>query len=204
MSDETSAPVALYDLAPRGTVTGPSDSLESINTFELANGARCFIKSVFSNYQLDKGSVAAPSGDEIVAPAQGGSGRWFKTGTGLPDGIEGDVLLYVDGEWRPINFGTDEITTDADQTPAVADGHLFMVDATLLATVNRTITPSTVGAGSKQAISFVVKIPLSSGGFFYELVADETLNLDQTMWVDLVLIAGVWVLADWKPIVSGI
>jgi hypothetical protein len=126
-------------LGSRATVTGTSDSLESINTFELDNGAIVVIISNLAQYVLDKLSTDAPSGDDIVAPAQGGPGRWFKyptivgtddiinesnvpgvtltdalndllLGGGLPiPSNSGAELIFFDGSWYAIGKVTSAI-----------------------------------------------------------------------------------------------
>lgn len=96
----------------RATVTGAENSLESINTFELDDGCIVIIKSNLSEYVLDKLSVAAPSGDDIVAPAQGGPGRWFKYPTG-----GGATFERLSHEWF---VDGDTAVALADQTGSIA------------------------------------------------------------------------------------
>lgn len=117
---------------------------------------------------------------------------------------QGSVLFETTGGlWVALNFGTTSIAGNAAQAPTVAQAHLFVTDATAL-TANRTITPSTVGVSDRESISFIVKVPTASGGFFYQLAADVTLNLSQPMWVDLVFRDSAWQLSDWKPLTAGL
>ena len=65
-------------LTPRSTLSGADDSIASINTSLLADGAVVMLKVSGSFYRLNKTSVEAESLPNIVAPAQGGPGRWYK------------------------------------------------------------------------------------------------------------------------------
>jgi len=71
-------PADLRILTPVATVFGAVGALEAINTTQLPDHAIVQVVSNNQQYQLRKTSAAAPVGDDIVAPAQGGLGRWFK------------------------------------------------------------------------------------------------------------------------------
>ena len=60
----------------------PDDSLAAINTNEMSPDAICAVKANNSLYMLHKESTATADGTNIVAPSQGGPGRWFKIGQG--------------------------------------------------------------------------------------------------------------------------
>jgi hypothetical protein len=64
------------------TLTGASDSLESINTTLVMD--RGIVAVVASNalYMLRRDSVASASSPNIIAPAQGGPGRWYLYSSG--------------------------------------------------------------------------------------------------------------------------
>ncbi len=59
------------------TLAGADNSLESINTAKLSNRALVAVEENNSIYMLRKESVASPSSPDIIAPAQGGPGRWY-------------------------------------------------------------------------------------------------------------------------------
>lgn len=75
-------PAALRIAQSVQSLAGADDALAAINTSEISPGAIVFVRSVAGLYYLDKGSVAAESQPSIIAPAQGGPGRWFKIGVG--------------------------------------------------------------------------------------------------------------------------
>lgn len=77
-----SAPASLRIANPVSTVEGAEDSLQAINTTELPDGAVVLCSENHAFYELRKASGATASGDEIVAPAQGGPGRWYSMGHG--------------------------------------------------------------------------------------------------------------------------
>ncbi len=70
-------PAALRLNTPVATLAGADDSLEAINTTELPNGALCTVLENNAIYFLRKNSVVAASSPLIIAPAQGGTGRWY-------------------------------------------------------------------------------------------------------------------------------
>jgi len=75
-------PAALRLNTPVATLAGADDSLAAINTSELPNGALCFVNENESLYQLRKSSSATADSPNIIAPAQGGTGRWYLYGNG--------------------------------------------------------------------------------------------------------------------------
>jgi hypothetical protein len=74
-----SAPASLRILQPVATITGADDSLTSINTNELPDGAVVQVKSSYLFYVLQKESIVNPSGTDIVEPSAG-PGRWVLYG----------------------------------------------------------------------------------------------------------------------------
>jgi hypothetical protein len=75
-------PAALRLNTPVATLAGADDSLAAINTTDLPNGALCFVNENESLYELRKGSSATVDSPNIIAPTQGGEGRWFLYGAG--------------------------------------------------------------------------------------------------------------------------
>ncbi len=75
-------PTALRLNTPVHLVTGADDSLAAINTNPLPDGALCFVTEAEAIYQLRKASTATADGSNIVAPAEGGPGRWYFYGPG--------------------------------------------------------------------------------------------------------------------------
>lgn len=163
-----SAPAELRILNPVATVTGVQDSLASINTTKLPDRAIVQVASNDSQYQLRKFSTAAPSGDDIVAPAQGGPGRWFKfsgsnidinsdqvdnvsnvSGANVSDAL--DSLLTLLGL---AGLKLAPLLTDADSVLSLTAGSLFVLPAATLSaprifTIDRNGLPGTTpGNGS--------------------------------------------------------
>ncbi len=75
-------PAALRLNTPLATLAGADDSLASVNTSELPNGALAFVNENESLYQLRRASTATADSPNIIAPAQGGPGRWYLYGAG--------------------------------------------------------------------------------------------------------------------------
>lgn len=86
-------PPALRLNTPVATLTGADDALAAINTTELADGCLCMVNSVDALYQLRKTSTAAESLPSIVAPAQGGPGRWYRYGAGATSPADSSVAV---------------------------------------------------------------------------------------------------------------
>jgi hypothetical protein len=139
-----------------------------------------------------------PSGTSGTAGPTGAAGPEGPTGPELSGGELGASLLGNGSQYIPLTFGPTTIDGNASQAPVVADGHTFFVDATAL-TANRNIVPDTTGASETENITFVVRIPQSSGGFRYSLVCNITIVLDQKLWVECVLSSGAWVIVAFKP-----
>lgn len=78
MSQESTGSIIIF---PRGVAVGDpaGDSLENINTSDLANGVLCYVASGTGKggWQLEKDATNAPNGTTIVEPISG-PGRWFK------------------------------------------------------------------------------------------------------------------------------
>ena len=77
MTDRLAA-AELRLLSPRALVlgTGDEDSLQNVNTYELPNGALCWVVSNATLYRLDRASTSASAPDAVIVPAAG-PGRWF-------------------------------------------------------------------------------------------------------------------------------
>lgn len=75
-------PAALRVLTPVATLQGPDDALAAINTTELPDGCLVVVTAIPSLYQFRKTSTATESSPNIIAPDQGGSGRWFRYNSG--------------------------------------------------------------------------------------------------------------------------
>lgn len=85
MSDRSS--VALRIMGSRETLLGPDNSLESINTTELDNGALCYVAEVDQHYSLNRLATTSPSPPAVIEPAAG-PGRWT-VATGGVQGAQG-------------------------------------------------------------------------------------------------------------------
>lgn len=83
------SPAALRILQSVSTVLGADDSLESINTQLVMDRGIVSCKANNSLYMLHRESTDSPSGTAIVAPAQGGPGRWFIYSPGGATGSTG-------------------------------------------------------------------------------------------------------------------
>jgi len=75
-------PAAQRLLTPVATLAGADDALAAINTTVLPNGALCFVNENEGLYELHKTSAVAADSPNIIAPTQGGPGRWFLRGAG--------------------------------------------------------------------------------------------------------------------------
>lgn len=75
-------PAALRLHTPVATIAGADDALAAINTSDLPDGALCFVTEALTLYELRKTSTATADGSNIVAPTQGGLGRWYAYGPG--------------------------------------------------------------------------------------------------------------------------
>jgi len=75
-------PAALRILTPVATLAGADDALAAINTTGLPNGCLCFVNENESLYEFRAASAATVDSPNIIAPTQGGSGRWFLYGAG--------------------------------------------------------------------------------------------------------------------------
>ncbi len=84
-------PAALRLNTPVATLAGADDSLAAINTNGLPNGALCLVLENNSLYELRKASAVTADSPNIIAPAEGGPGRWFLYGPG-PSNFQ-DLLI---------------------------------------------------------------------------------------------------------------
>jgi hypothetical protein len=70
-------------MGSRATLLGAQDSLESINTFTLDDGALCYVTAVRERFGLQRTSTASPDGTTVIAPTAG-PGRWILEGGSTP------------------------------------------------------------------------------------------------------------------------
>ncbi len=70
-------------MGSRATLLGSDDSLESINTTTLDDGALCYVAAVRERFGLQKTSTAVPDGTTIIGPSAG-PGRWILEGGSTP------------------------------------------------------------------------------------------------------------------------
>lgn len=81
--------VAFRVMGSRATLLGTNDSLASINTTEIDNGALCYVAEVNTHYSINKlDNSTPPNPPAVIAPAQGGPGRWT-VATGGAQGMQG-------------------------------------------------------------------------------------------------------------------
>jgi hypothetical protein len=92
--NEDKAAVALRIIirAEIGATPGDPQSLRNVNTTIFPDGGLCFVTSVRSLYQLDKGSSAVADNVLIVAPGSG-PGRWIR----LSQSSEATSLVEIVG-----------------------------------------------------------------------------------------------------------
>jgi len=120
----------------------------------------------------------------------------YTDGHALPSGSKGDALLHNGSGYVSVSYGEFDINGNANQAPAVTDGHVFFVNASSL-TNDRTITPDPVGALESEGITIVVKDPGVT--FNYSLVADRTVVLDSKIMVELTMVSGMWTIVQFRP-----
>jgi hypothetical protein len=72
--------VAYRLIGPRAVLSGSpvGDSLDNVNTSPLPDGAICWVVSELDLFVFRKRSSSLADGINIVAPAAGGPGRWFR------------------------------------------------------------------------------------------------------------------------------
>jgi hypothetical protein len=75
--------VAFRIMGSRATLLGAEDSLEGINTYELDDGALCYVTAAINHYSLDKTSTASPSPPNTIKPVAG-PGLWAVATGGTP------------------------------------------------------------------------------------------------------------------------
>lgn len=107
------APAALRIHQSVATLAGADDSLEAINTSQLTQGCVVYVQDV-GFYRLDRLSVAVVASPNIIAPAQGGPGRWLFLGSGGATFFQ-EVLVTYGG------MGTGATTDAAFLIPGVTD-----------------------------------------------------------------------------------
>ncbi len=76
-------PPALRIAQSVAAITGADDALTAINTNLMSPDAIVAVQANHSLYMLQKASTAVADGTNVVAPAQGGPGRWVKYGPGM-------------------------------------------------------------------------------------------------------------------------
>ncbi len=75
-------PANLRIMNPVSTLTGARDSLAAINTTQLPDNSIVMVEASNTLYVLRKGSTATEDSPNIIAPAEGGPGRWYRYGAG--------------------------------------------------------------------------------------------------------------------------
>jgi hypothetical protein len=105
-------------LPPVATLAGASNALAAINTTTLPDGASVFVNENRSNYRYSKFSTAAATGELIIAPAQGGAGRWIQEGGG-----SGGITAWL----NPV---ADTTALEAVSTTPLLDGTAVYVQQT--------------------------------------------------------------------------
>lgn len=84
-------PASLRIMNPVSTLQGAQDSLAAINTTLLPDNSIVMVEASNTLYVLRKSSSAAESSPDIIAPDQGGPGRWYRYGAG--GGFFADVVI---------------------------------------------------------------------------------------------------------------
>lgn len=64
------------------TLQGADDALAAINTSQYSNGAIVLVRATGTLYRLNKTSTQTEDSPDVIAPDQGGPGRWFSLGSG--------------------------------------------------------------------------------------------------------------------------
>lgn len=75
-------PAALRIMNPVSTLQGARDSLAAINTTLLPDNALVMVEASNTLYVLRKASTATEDSPNIIAPDEGGPGRWYRYGAG--------------------------------------------------------------------------------------------------------------------------
>ena len=84
-------PPSLRIMNPVATLVGADNALAAINTSQLPDGSVCLVTATHKLYVLDKTSIQTQALPGIVAPAEGGPGRWLL----LPNGASGFQALSL-------------------------------------------------------------------------------------------------------------
>lgn len=84
-------PAALRIMNPVSTLQGARDSLAAINTTLLPDNALVMVEASNTLYVLRKASTATEDSPNIIAPDEGGPGRWYRYGAG--GGFFADVTI---------------------------------------------------------------------------------------------------------------
>lgn len=84
-------PASLRIMNPVATLQGAQDSLAAINTTLLPDNSIVAVQASDTLYMLRKDSSAAESSPDVIAPDQGGPGRWYRYGAG--GGFFNDVVI---------------------------------------------------------------------------------------------------------------
>lgn len=169
MTDRSS--VALRVVGSRATLLGAKNSLEAINTYELDDGALCFVSAVAERFGLHRASTAVPDGATIIKPAAG-PGRWIleQSGggglvipfpvsdidaTGIPNGklivAAGGLATWAD---LPTAF---QITSFNTSTPQLLEVGATLTHPAFTASYNRSptlvILTDTLGNSNNESSS---------------------------------------------------
>jgi hypothetical protein len=101
-----SAPAALRILQSVATLAGARNSLEAINTNLVSDRAIVAVVATDTLYMLRKNSSAAPSSPTIIAPAQGGPGRWYEYSPGGGSAFQPPLDMGNLGATPALDFAT--------------------------------------------------------------------------------------------------
>lgn len=116
-----SFPAALRIMSPVATLVGADNSLAAINTSLLPDGSVVLVTATHKLYVLSKSSVQAQLLPSIVAPAEGGPGRWLQ----LPNGAsEFQALSLVHAAVPP--------QSSVDTPVTIANGDVPLTSADII------------------------------------------------------------------------
>lgn len=147
--------VAYRTVGSRKTLTGSGESLVNINTTPLDDGARCYVTSDGSDWQLHRGSTATPSGT-VIAPSAG-PGRWIKTASGS----EETQAFIIRADIADLTARDSAALPNGCQAYVVSEQQSYQLDtANPLTTYSPLIVARGAGAGAgkwyRQSRAYVV------------------------------------------------
>jgi hypothetical protein len=150
--------------ASRAIATGTNDvdAMSNIATNQLTDRAECFCMDTLSFYQYQQDSVLAADGVNVIAPLDGGPGRWIlQSGASGSGGIAQSVEQPSDLALPPVPQGN--TTTNAGQ------GTLVMVRS--VGTLYTLVTQTTVIAAilAAHAADGQTIVTTSTGALYVQL-----------------------------------